>query len=127
MIQLLVVALPASIAAFSAILVALIKRSEAKETKRLEMEKEIGKLRNERDKAESVKNEAHDALARQMARCMRAGNNVELLDPLIEAADKATVIWLEKERELHEQMEAKWAEIEPSRIGWTAILPLKHR
>jgi hypothetical protein len=84
-------------------------RNAKADKKRAESQAEIGRLRNERDTAEDEKNEAHDALSRQVAKHLITGNDTETLEKLAKAADASVVKWQETEKRLSAEMEKIWA------------------
>jgi hypothetical protein len=96
-------------AVFGTLITLQSKRTEKAEQMRIERNTEIGRLRNQRDEAESEKDEAHDALARQTARHIIDGNHIDILAHLAEEAEQAAEKFSKKKRELADEMERIWS------------------
>ncbi len=80
-------------------------KNEKKQKKRTEAQKEIGLKKNELDKLKSEKDEAHDALTRQASLCLCFGESVDKLKVLIDDAQKKTVEYSKKEKDLYLDLE----------------------
>jgi len=94
---------------FTTLMTLQSNKAKKAEQQRMEQNAEIGRLRNQRDEAESEKDEAHDALTRQTARHIVDGNHVELLAELADKADEAAKAFAKKKTELAYEMERVWS------------------